>query len=79
VLRAKYILDKVLWAKEATKRERIMKIILWIALGAFLIVVGGLLIYSDYYGNVKMQEAMLEVFKMGGGAFVGAWANELTK
>jgi hypothetical protein len=53
------------------------KSILWVVLGAFLIVVSGLLIYSDYYGNPEMQKAMLEMFKMGGGAFVGAWANEL--
>jgi hypothetical protein len=56
-----------------------MKRILWLALVGLLIIVGGLLIYADHFGNPKMMETMLDVFKTVVGAFVGAWANELTK
>jgi hypothetical protein len=52
---------------------------LWVAIVFLVVGVGGLLIYSDYYGNVEYQKSLLDTFKVVVGAFVGAWANEFTK
>jgi hypothetical protein len=53
------------------------------ALWTFLLLVCGvligLLIYSDYFGNVKMQDTASDLLKVAIGAFVGAWANEISK
>lgn len=43
------------------------------------IILGGLLIYSDWFGNLTMQKDITDLFKVAVGAIIGAWANEVAK
>jgi hypothetical protein len=53
--------------------------LLWLGICLLFVVIIALVIYSDWYGNVKLQETASDLLKGTVGAFLGAWANELTK
>ena len=55
------------------------KTALWIFMFIIALAIIGLLVYSDYYGNVEYQKALMDTFKVVIGAVVGAFANEVSK
>jgi hypothetical protein len=52
------------------------KRLLVVLLAAVFFVLVGLYVYSDYFGNPKMQENVGDLLKVIVGAVAGAWANE---
>ena len=51
---------------------------LWTLIILLCLGLVALLIYSDYFGNVTIQNAAIDLLKLSIGAFLGAWANELS-
>lgn len=52
---------------------------LWGMLALVFVALVLLYLYSDYFGNPKMQDTVADLLKIVVGAVVGAWANQVTK
>lgn len=52
---------------------------LWFIMGGLLLIIVAMILYADHYGNLRIQEVALDLFKVSVGAVLGAWANEMTR